>query len=186
GEIESAREEYETALALDTGQDFHAIIHFGLGNLHYHSLLSGIQSVVIKSSVGLHSAHKPGSQITEVHDEDYLQPLSHFENALETLSKLKADDDLVEYISKETPGQMANIYYKWGSDLIDKSRQILHYGGEKEDARKALKNLKKALKVDPNHGQAALMMTHVKKMLAEGWAAYDEFGFEAKRIEGDG
>lgn len=186
GQIQEAREEYELALRLDKNGDFHSIIHFGLGNLFYHQLLSGVQSVVVKSSVGLHSAHKAGDQITQVHDPDYEQPLGHFEKALETLDRLKADDDLVEYISKEAPGQIANVYYKWASDLVDKSRQIAFYGEEKEDVRRAVKLLKKSLEVDPNHSQAGLMVSYAKKMLAEGWTIYDEYGFEAKRIEGEG
>ncbi len=60
GEREEARVEYERALECDTEQAFHAIIHYGVGNLIFHQLLSGIQSVVVKSSIGLHSAHKPG------------------------------------------------------------------------------------------------------------------------------
>ncbi len=186
GEVEEALEEYKMALALDKEKDFHAIIHFGMGNLYYHDLLSGIQSVVVKSSVGLHSAHKPGDQITEVNDDDYDVPLSHFEKALEFLDHLKADDDLVEYIAKETPGQMANLFYKWASDLIDKARQITRYGGEKDDVKRALRYLKKALDIDPNHAQAGLMITYAKKMLAIGWTIYDEYGFEAKEIEGEG
>lgn len=186
GEVDQALEEYNLALTLDKEKDFHSIIHFGIGNLYYHDLLSGIQSVVVKSSVGLHSAHKPGDQITEVNDEDYDVPLGHFEKALEFLDQLKADDDLVEYISKETPGQMANLYYKWASDLIDKARQITLYGSEKEDVTIALRYLKKALNIDPNHAQAGLMVKYGKKMLAEGWTIYDEYGFEAKQIEGDG
>lgn len=186
GDVDQALEEYNLALTLDVEKDFHSIIHFGMGNLYYHDLLSGIQSVVVKSSVGLHSAHKPGDQITEVNDDDYDVPLGHFEKALEFLDHLKADDDLVEYIAKETPGQMANLFYKWGSDLIDKSRQITLYGGEKEDVRTALRYLKKALDIDPNHAQAGLMSTYGKKMLAIGWTIYDEYGFEAKEIEGEG
>ena len=186
GEREEARAEYERALECDTDQDFHAIIHFGVGNLIYHQLLSGIQSVVVKSSVGLHSAHKPGGSIVEVYEEDYTVPLEHFQKALEFLPQLKADDELVDYISKEAPVQLANVYYKWGSDLIDKSRQIARYGGEIKDVQKALKLVKKTLEIDPNHSQANLMSKYAKKMLAEGWKAFDEYGFEAKDIEGLG
>ena len=75
GEREEARAEYERALECDTDEDFHAIIHYGVGNLIYLQLLSGIQSVVVKSSVGLHSAHKPGDSIVEVFDEDYTVPV---------------------------------------------------------------------------------------------------------------
>lgn len=186
GETQEALEEYQLALSLDKEKDFHAIIHFGMGNLYYHELLSGIQSVVVKSSVGLHSAHKPGGQITEVNDSDYENPLGHFESALEWLDRLKADDDLVEYISREAPGQMANVYYKWASDLIDKARQITNYGAEKEDVKQAIKLLKKSQNIDPNHAQAGLMINYAKKMIAEGWTIYDEYGFEAKMIEGEG
>ncbi len=186
GELNESREEYQRALDCDTEQDFHAIIHFGMGNLIYHQLLSGIQSVVVKSSVGLHSAHKPGDSITEVREEDYSVPIGHFQKALEFLPQLKADNELVEYISKEAPNQLANIYYKWASDLVDKSRQIAHYGGEIQDVQKALSLAKKTLEIDPNHTQANLLIKYTKKMLAEGWKAFDEYGFEAKHIEGLG
>jgi tetratricopeptide (TPR) repeat protein len=186
GEREEARVEYERALECDLDQDFHAIIHFGMGNLIFHQLLSGIQSVVVKSSVGLHSAHKPGGSIVEVYEEDYTVPIHHFQKAIEHLPQLKADDELVDYISKEAPVQLANIYYKWASDLIDKSRQITKYGGEIQDVQKAVKLMKKTLEVDPNHSQANLMSKYAKKMLAEGWKAFDEYGFEAKNIEGLG
>ncbi len=186
GDHEEARIEYELALQLDKDKDFHAIIHFGLGNMLFQQLLSGIQSVVVKSSVGLHSAHKPGDSITQVNDDDYTIPLSNFEKALEHLSTLKADEDLVDYISKEVPGQMASLYYKWASDLIDKSRQIALYGDEIQDVKKSLKLLKKSLDIDPNHSQANMMVTYAKKMLAEGWKSYDEYGFEAKSIDGVG
>ncbi len=186
GDHKEAQIEYELALQLDQDKEFHAIIHFGLGNMLFQQLLSGIQSVVVKSSVGLHSAHKPGGSITEVHDEDYTVPLSNFEQALEHLSTLKADEDLVDYISKEVPAQMASLYYKWASDLIDKTRQIALYGGEVPDLKKALKLLKKSLDIDPNHSQANLMVGYAKKMMAQGWKIYDEYGFEAKSIEGTG
>lgn len=186
GDHEEARIEYELALQLDKDRDFHAIINFGLGNMLYQQLLSGIQSVVVKSSVGLHSAHKPGDSITQVNDDDYTVPLSYFEQSLEHLSTLKADEDLVDYISKEVPGQMASLYYKWASDLIDKSRQIAKYGDEIQDVKKSLKLLKKSLDIDPNHSQANLMVSYAKKMLSEGWKSYDEYGFEAKSIDGSG
>ena len=67
GDREEAKAEYQRALECDTEQDFHAIIHYGMGNLIFHQLLSGIQSVVVKSSVGLHSAHKPGDSIVDVY-----------------------------------------------------------------------------------------------------------------------
>jgi len=186
GDREEAKVEYERALECDTEQDFHAIIHYGMGNLIFHQLLSGIQSVVVKSSVGLHSAHKPGDSIVDVFDEDYTIPIHHFQKAMEFLPQLKADEELVDYIGKEAPVQLANIYYKWGSDLIDKSRQIAKYGGEIQDVQKALKLIKKTLEIDPSHSQANLMVKYAKKMLAEGWKAYDEYGFEAKDIEGLG
>lgn len=186
GDREEAKAEYERALECDTEQDFHAIIHYGMGNLIFHQLLSGIQSVVVKSSIGLHSAHKPGDSIVEVFEEDYTVPIHHFQKAMEFLPQLKADEDLVDYISKEAPVQLANIYYKWGSDLIDKSRQIANYGGEIQDVQKALKLIKKTLEIDPNHSQANLMSKYAKKMLAEGWKAFDEYGFEAKDIKGLG
>lgn len=186
GDREEAKVEYEHALECDTEQDFHAIIHFGMGNLIFHQLLSGIQSVVVKSSIGLHSAHKPGDSIVEVFDEDYSVPIHHFQKAMEFLPQLKADEELVDYISKEAPSQLANIYYKWASDLIDKSRQIAKYGAEIQDVQKALKLMKKALEIDPNHSQANLMTKYAKKMLAEGWKAFDEYGFEAKDIPGLG
>jgi tetratricopeptide (TPR) repeat protein len=186
GDREAAKAEYERALECDTEKDFHAIIHFGMGNLIYHQLLAGIQSIVVKSSVGLHSAHKPGDSIVEVYDEDYSIPIHHFQKAMEFLPQLKADEELVDYISKEAPVQLANIYYKWASDLIDKSRQIANYGAEIQDVQKALKLMKKALDIDPNHSQANLMSKYAKKMLAEGWKAFDEYGFEAKDIPGLG
>ena len=186
GDREEAKAEYQRALECDTEQDFHAIIHYGMGNLIFHQLLSGIQSVVVKSSVGLHSAHKPGDSIVDVFDEDYSIPIHHFQKAMEFLPQLKADEELVDYISKEAPVQLANIYYKWASDLIDKSRQIAKYGAEIQDVQKALKLMKKALEIDPNHSQANLMSKYAKKMLAEGWKAFDEYGFEAKDIPGLG
>jgi len=186
GDREEAKIEYQRALECDTEQDFHAIIHYGMGNLIFHQLLSGIQSVVVKSSIGLHSAHKPGDSIVDVFDEDYSIPIHHFQKAMEFLPQLKADEELVDYISKEAPVQLANIYYKWGSDLIDKSRQIAKYGGEIQDVQKALKLIKKTMEIDPNHSQANLMSKYAKKMLAEGWKAFDEYGFEAKDIQGLG
>jgi len=185
GQHEDARAEYEMALECDKEKEYHAIIHYGLGNFFYGQLLSGIQSIVVKSSVGLHSAHKAGSNITQVYEDDYKFPIDNFEKALQYLPQLKADDDLVDYISKETPGQLANVYYKWASDLIDKSRQIEKYGDEIKDVKQALKLLKKALEIDANHAQANLSVKYAKKMLAEGWKAYDEYGFEAKHIEGE-
>lgn len=186
GNAEAAKEAYEKALSCDLEGEFSAIIHFGLGNLHYHQLISGIQSIVVVSSVGLHSAHKPGEQIVEVNSEDYLAPIREFEMALKDLPKLKADDEIVDYISDNAPHQLATAYYKWASDLIDKSRQINKYGGEIKDVQEALKLLKKTIEIEPNHSQAVLMVNYAKKMLAGGWQAYDEFGFLAKEIQGLG
>lgn len=186
GNSEAAKEEYETALVCDKEGEFSAIIHFGLGNLYFSQLLSGIQSIVVISSVGLHSAHKPGQQIVDVNSEDYLTPIQEFEQALKDLPKLKADDEIVEYISENAPLQLVNAYYKWASDLIDKSRQINKYGGEVQDVKEALRHLKKTLDIEPNHSQAALMVKYGKKMLAQGWEAYDEYGFLAKEIKGTG
>ncbi len=186
GNTEAAKEEYETALVCDKEGEFSAIIHFGLGNLYFNQLLSGIQAIVVISSVGLHSAHKPGEQIVEVNSEDYLSPIREFEQALKDLPQLKADDELVEYISENAPQQLVNAYYKWGSDLIDKSRQIKKYGEEIKDVKEALKHLKKTLDIEPNHSQAALMVKYAKKMLALGWESYDEYGFLAKEIPGSG
>ena len=61
GQSEEAQEAFEQALLLDKNQAFSAIIHFGIGNLYYHQLMSGIQSTVVKSSVGLHSQHRAGA-----------------------------------------------------------------------------------------------------------------------------
>lgn len=186
GNADAAKEEYETALVCDKEGEFSAIIHFGLGNLYFNQLLSGIQAIVVISSIGLHSAHKPGEQIVAVNSEDYLSPIREFEQALKDLPQLKADDELVEYISEEAPNQLVNAYYKWGSDLIDKSRQIKKYGDEIKDVKEALKHLKKTLDIEPNHSQAALMVKYAKKMLAQGWESYDEYGFLAKEIPGTG
>ena len=186
GNADEARLEYEKALECDKDGDFSSIIHFGLGNLFYERLLSGVQSVVVHSSVGLHSAHKPGDQIVEVHAEDYQPLIDEFEMAVRDLPKLKADDEIVDFVSENAPNQMANIYYKWASDLIDKSRQINKYGAEVKDVQQALKHLKKTLEIEPNHSQAVLMVKYAKKMLAEGWQAYDEYGFLAKQIDGMG
>lgn len=186
GNTEAAKEEYETALVCDKEGEFSSIIHFGLGNLYFNQLLSGIQAIVVISSVGLHSAHKPGEQIVEVNAEDYLSPIREFELALKDLPQLKADDEIVEYISENAPQQLVNAYYKWASDLIDKSRQIKKYGQEIQDVKEALKYLNKTLDIEPNHSQAALMVKYAKKMLAQGWESYDEYGFLAKEIPGSG
>ena len=186
GELEEAKDEFELALLYDADKAFSAVIHFSLGNLHFNKLISGIQGTVVRSSVGLHSAHKAGDTITQVKAEDYEEPLREFEAAVQYLDQLQADDEIVEYVSKNAPQQIADIHYKWASDLIDKSRQIELYGEEIADVKQALKHLKKTLEVDPNHSQATLMVKYAKKMLQEGWMAYDEYGFEAKKIEGIG
>jgi hypothetical protein len=154
--------------------------------MYYRHLISGIQGTVVRSSVGLHSAHKPGDSITEVNAEDYELPIGKFEAAIENLASLNADEEIVEYVSKSAPQRIADTYYKWGSDLIDKSRQISHYGRETQDVQESLKYLKKTLEIDGNHSQASLMVKYAKKMLLEGWTIYDENGFEAKKIEGNG
>lgn len=186
GEQEEAKEEFDLALLYDPEKEFSSVVHFSLGNLYYQKLISGIHGTVVRSSVGLHSAHKAGDTITQVNAEDYEVPIQEFEAAIEDLDYLKADDDIVEYVSKNAPQQIADTYYKWASDLIDKSRQIELYGEEIKDVRLALKHMKKALEIDPNHSQSNLMVKYAKKMLQEGWKAFDEYGFEAKSIEGIG
>ena len=186
GQTEEARESFEHALLLDETQEFSAIIHFGIGNLYYHQLMSGIQSTVVKSSVGLHSAHKVGDTITIVNDDDYGIPIREFEAAIQDIPKLKADEEIMEFISKNAPQQLATVYYKWGSDLFDKARQIENYGDEIKDIKQGLKHLKKTINIDPNHAQANLMVKYGKKMLQEGYSIYDEYGFVAKEIEGTG
>jgi len=186
GDLEEAREEFDLALECDEEKEFSSIIHFAIGNLYYSKLISGIHGTVVRSSVGLHSAHKAGDTITQVNNEDYEIPIREFEAAIQDLNFLKADDDIVEYVSKNAPQQIADTYYKWASDLIDKSRQIDHYGDEIKDVKTALKYLKKTVESDPNHSQANLMVKYAKKMLQEGWKAYDEYGFEAKDIQGLG
>ena len=186
GQVEEARESFEQALLLDTNQEFSSIIHFGIGNLYYHQLMSGIQSTVVKSSVGLHSAHKKMNTISSVNDDDYAIPLREFEAAVQDISKLKADEEIVEYISKNAPQQIATVYYKWASDLFDKARQIENYGDEIKDIKQGLKYLKKTIEIDPNHSQANLMVKYGKKMIQEGYSIYDEYGFVAKEIPGTG
>jgi len=136
--------------------------------------------------VGLHSAHKPGDQIVDVHSEDYQPLIDEFEMAVRDLPKLKADDEIVDFVAENAPNQLANVYYKWASDLIDKSRQLNKYGDEVKDVKQALKHLKKTLEIEPNHSQATLMVKYSKKMLAQGWESYDEYGWLAKEIAGDG
>ena len=186
GQSEEAKEAFEQALLLDKDQAFGAIIHFGIGNLYYHQLMSGIQSTVVKSSVGLHSQHRAGAQISSVNDDDYATPLREFEAAVQDLPSLQADEEIMEYISTNVPQQIATVYYKWASDLFDKARQIDNYGDEVKDIKKGLKHLKKTIEIDPNHSQANLMVKYGKKMLQEGFSIYDEYGFVAKEIQGTG
>ncbi len=186
GQTDEAQEAFERALLLDENQTFSSIIHFGIGNLYYHQLMSGIQSTVVKSSVGLHSAHKVGGTICSVNDEDYATPLREFEASMRDLPTLQADEEITEYISQNVPQQMATVYYKWGSDLLDKARQIDNYGDEVKDIKQGVKHLKKTIDIDPNHAQANLMIKYGKKMIQEGFSIYDEYGFVAKEIPGAG
>jgi tetratricopeptide (TPR) repeat protein len=186
GQLEEAQEAFEQALLLDENQAFSAIIHFGIGNLYYHQLMSGIQSTVVKSSVGLHSQHRAGNTISSVNDDDYSIPLREFEAAMQDIQSLQADEEIMEYISQNVPQQIATVYYKWASDLFDKARQIDNYGDEVKDIKKGLKHLKKTIEIDPNHSQANLMVKYGKKMLQEGFSIYDEYGFVAKEIQGTG
>ena len=186
GQLEEAQEAFEQALLLDENQAFSAIIHFGIGNLYYHQLMSGIQSTVVKSSVGLHSQHRAGDTISSVNDDDYAIPLREFEAAIQDIPSLQADEEITEYISENVPQQIATVYYKWASDLFDKARQIDNYGDEVKDIKKGLKHLKKTIEIDPNHSQANLMVKYGKKMLQEGFSIYDEYGFVAKEIQGTG
>ena len=186
GQLEEAQEAFEQALLLDENQAFSAIIHFGIGNLYYHQLMSGIQSTVVKSSVGLHSQHRAGDTISSVNDDDYAIPLREFEAAIQDIPSLQADEEITEYISENVPQQIATVYYKWASDLFDKARQIDNYGDEVKDIKKGLKHLKKTIEIDPNHTQANLMVKYGKKMLQEGFSIYDEYGFVAKEIQGTG
>ena len=186
GQLEEAQEAFEQALLLDENQAFSAIIHFGIGNLYYHQLMSGIQSTVVKSSVGLHSQHRAGNTISSVNDDDYSIPLREFEAAMQDIPSLQADEEIMEYISQNVPQQIATVYYKWASDLFDKARQIDNYGDEVKDIKKGLKHLKKTIEIDPNHSQANLMVKYGKKMLQEGFSIYDEYGFVAKEIQGTG
>ncbi len=186
GQTDDARESFEQALLLDVNREFSAIIHFGIGNLYYHQLMSGIQSTVVKSSVGLHSQHRAGAQISSVMDDDYAIPLREFEASVQDIPKLKADEEIIDYISQNAPQKIATVYYKWASDLFDKARQIENYGDEVKDIKKGLKYLKKTIDIDPSHSQANLMVKYGKKMLQEGYSIYDEYGFVAKEILGTG
>ena len=185
-EIDEAKAAFEKALELDQDKAFSAIIHFSLGGLHHHELIAGIQGNVVRSSVGLHSQHKAGCQIIEVNDDDYEAPLIQYEAAIKALDSLQADEEIVDHVKENAPKQIADIYYKWASDLIDKSRQIKVYGDEIKDVKKSLQYLKKALELSPNHSQAQLMVKYARKMLQEGWDIYDEYGFVAKEIPGTG
>ena len=186
GQLEEAQEAFEQALLLDENQAFSAIIHFGIGNLYYHQLMSGIQSTVVKSSVGLHSQHRAGDTISSVNDDDYAIPLREFEAAMQDIPSLQADEEITEYVSENVPQQIATVYYKWASDLFDKARQIDNYGDEVKDIKQGLRHLKKTIEIDPNHTQANLMVKYGKKMLQEGFSIYDEYGFVAKEIQGTG
>ena len=185
-EIDEAKTAFEKALELDQDKAFSAIIHFGLGGLYHHELIAGIQGNVVRSSVGLHSQHKAGCQIIEVNDDDYEVPLKQYEAAIKMLDSLQADEEIVDHVKENAPKQIADIYYKWASDLIDKSRQIKVYGDEIKDVKQSLQYLKKALELSPNHSQAQLMVKYTRKMLQEGWDIYDEYGFVAKEIQGVG
>ena len=185
-QTDEAKAEFERALELDEDKAFSAIIHFSLGGLYYHEMIAGIQGNVVRSSVGLHSQHKAGCQIIEVNDDDYEAPLRQYEDAIKMLDSLQADEEIVDHVKENAPRQIADIYYKWASDLIDKSRQIEVYGGEIKDVKQSLQYLKKALELSPNHSQAQLMVKYARKMLQEGWDIYDEFGFIAKEIQGIG
>ena len=185
-EIDEAKAAFEKALELDQDKAFSAIIHFGLGGLHHHELIAGIQGNVVRSSVGLHSQHKAGCQIIEVNDDGYETALIQYEAAIKTLDSLQADEEIVDHVKENAPKQIADIYYKWASDLIDKSRQIKVYGDEIKDVKQSLQYLKKALELSPNHSQAQLMVKYARKMLQEGWDIYDEYGFVAKEIQGIG
>lgn len=186
GQTGEAKEAFEQALVLDENQEFSSIIHLGIGNLYYHQLMSGIQSTVVKSSVGMLSQHKQQNTISSVSGNDYSIPISEFEQAIKFLPTLNADEEIVDYVRKNAPKQISTIYYKWASDLFDKARQLENYGDEVKDIKQGLKFLKKTIEIDPNHAQANLMVKYGKKMLLEGFSIYDEYGFEAKVIPGSG
>lgn len=186
GQTGEAKEAFEQALELDGNQEFSSIIHLGIGNLYFHQLMSGIQSTVVKSSVGMLSQHKQQNTINSVSGNDYSLPIAEFEKAIQFLPTLNADEEIVDYVSKNAPKQIATIYYKWASDLFDKARQLEEYGEEVKDIKQGLKLLKKTIEIDPNHAQANLMVKYGKKMLLEGFSIYDEYGFEAKIIPGSG
>ena len=102
GQLEEAQEAFEQALLLDENQAFSAIIHFGIGNLYYHQLMSGIQSTVVKSSVGLHSQHRAGNTISSVNDDDYSIPLREFEAAMQDIPSLQADEEIMERVRQSS------------------------------------------------------------------------------------
>ncbi|MBI4384686.1 MAG: tetratricopeptide repeat protein [Nitrospinae bacterium] len=184
GDLETANQEFENALQRDADGSFGAIIHFGIGGLRFRQLMRGISSNVVKSSVGLMSSHKDKASITDVNEEEYEAPIREFEMAIRDLPKLKADEEIVDYVSKNAPLQIAGGYYKWASDLIDKSRQLTDYGGEIRDVQKAVQLLRKTVEIDPNYSAAHLLLKVAKKMLTEGWRIFDDNGFLAKEIRG--
>ncbi|MEK9628779.1 MAG: tetratricopeptide repeat protein [Nitrospinota bacterium] len=186
GQAGEAKEAFDLALELDVNQEFSSIIHLGIGNLYFHQLMSGIQSNVVKSSVGMLSQHKQQNSIDSVTGDDYSIPIGEFEKAIQHLPTLNADEDIVDYVRNNAPKQISTIYYKWASDLFDKARQLENYGDEIKDIKQGLKYLKKTIEIDPNHAQANLMVKYGKKMLMEGFSIYDEYGFEAKTIPGTG
>jgi len=118
GDMEEAKAEFDLALEYDKAKEFASVIHFAVGEMHYNQLISGIHGTVVRSSVGLHSAHKAGDTITQVNSEDYELPIKEFESAIEHLGLLKADDDIFEYINLNAPQHIADTCYKWASDLI--------------------------------------------------------------------
>jgi tetratricopeptide (TPR) repeat protein len=184
GDRAAAKAEFENALKYDVDGGFSSVIHFGYGETLMQELVQGASAQVIKSSVGLATTHRDKLTITEVIDADYEAPLKHFEAAVRDLGKLKADEEIVAHIAKACPFNIAMVYYKWGSDLLDKARQLVEYGDEIKDVQRSLKYLKKTLEIDPNHSAAKLMAQVAKKMLVGGWESFDEFGFPAKKIEG--
>ena len=103
GQLGEAKEAFEEALVLDENQDFSSIIHLGIGNLYYHQLMSGIQSTVVKSSVGMLSQHKQQNTINSVSGDDYAIPIAEFEKAIQYLPSLNADDEIVDYVRKNAP-----------------------------------------------------------------------------------
>lgn len=103
GDVEEAKAEFDLALEFDKEKEFASVIHFAVGELYYNQLISGIHGTVVRSSVGLHSAHKAGDTITQVNSEDYEVPIAEFESAIQNLDLLKADDDIYEYINQNAP-----------------------------------------------------------------------------------